>query len=74
MQFTQRLFGEALVVGFILAIMLVIAFKMQGDTLGFTADQVALSGFGVGLLFHLLAEAVGVNKWYCQNGNACNPY
>jgi hypothetical protein len=26
-----------------------------------------LSGF----IVHLLCECLGVNKWYCKNGNAC---
>ena len=27
--------------------------------------------FLTGFLIHLLCEFSGINKWYCQNGNAC---
>lgn len=29
--------------------------------------------FLIGFVGHLAAEAFGLNKWYCRNGNACNP-
>lgn len=36
-----------------------------------TLYNVGLSLFVTGALVHLLAEASGVNKWYCKNGAAC---
>ncbi|MBP01984.1 MAG: hypothetical protein CMM25_04115 [Rhodospirillaceae bacterium] len=29
------------------------------------------NAFLFGFLLHLLCELLGVNKWYCKNGNAC---
>ena len=34
--------------------------------------QVYLSYFISGFLFHIFCEYLGVNKWYCKNGNACS--
>ena len=31
-----------------------------------------LSLFLTGFIAHLLCEFVGLNKWYCKNGNACS--
>jgi len=31
-----------------------------------------LSLFLTGAILHLLCEGVGLNKWYCKNGNACS--
>jgi len=28
--------------------------------------------FLTGAILHLLCEGVGLNKWYCKNGNACS--
>jgi hypothetical protein len=30
-----------------------------------------IAGFVVGALFHLSAEYLGMNGWYCRNGAAC---
>lgn len=27
--------------------------------------------FFTGVSVHLLCEVLGINKWYCKNGNAC---
>jgi hypothetical protein len=27
--------------------------------------------FLTGVLIHLICECIGVNRWYCKNGNAC---
>ena len=28
--------------------------------------------FIIGFIIHIFCEIVGINKWYCKNGNACN--
>ena len=33
--------------------------------------QVFFSYFITGFLIHLLFEMLGLNKWYCKYGNAC---
>ena len=33
--------------------------------------QLAVILFLTGVLLHLLYEFMGMNKWYCKNGNAC---
>lgn len=33
--------------------------------------QIILSYFVTGFLFHLIAELLKINKWYCKHGNAC---
>tara|TARA_B100000902_G_C26620913_1_gene579714 strand:+ start:275 stop:511 length:237 start_codon:yes stop_codon:yes gene_type:complete len=30
-----------------------------------------ISLFLTGFTLHLLCEYIGVNRWYCKNGNAC---
>ena len=30
-----------------------------------------LSLFLTGFIIHILCEILGINKWYCVNGNAC---
>ena len=27
--------------------------------------------FSIGFILHILCEYIGINKWYCKNGNAC---
>lgn len=36
-----------------------------------TISATLLGLFLTGLVIHLGCELTGVNKWYCQNGNAC---
>ena len=31
-----------------------------------------LSLFLTGFVAHIICEYIGLNKWYCKNGNACN--
>ena len=31
-----------------------------------------ISLFFTGFLLHILCEYIGINKWYCKNGNACS--
>tara|TARA_B000000557_G_C20789575_1_gene450364 strand:+ start:242 stop:481 length:240 start_codon:yes stop_codon:yes gene_type:complete len=30
-----------------------------------------ISLFLTGFILHILCEFIGINKWYCKNGNAC---
>ena len=33
--------------------------------------SIIISEFLTGFILHYASEYFGVNKWYCQNGNAC---
>lgn len=59
---------EALVVGIILAIILVIMCKVLPHD---SDKNIAIIGLVSGVLTHLLFEFAGGNKWYCDNGYAC---
>ena len=57
---------EALVVGLVFAILVLIASFAFGSS-----ANPAILGFVSGFIGHLVFEAVGANKWYCANGAAC---
>lgn len=76
------LFLEALVVG----ILTVIIGSMVGYIIGSLFSNnlpkickewnknhvMEISLFFTGFIIHILCEVIGINKWYCKNGNACN--
>lgn len=33
---------------------------------------IALVFFATGFLVHIIAEWIGINRWYCKNGYACS--
>jgi hypothetical protein len=59
---------EALVVGIVLAVLMMIMWVIVPITGIIVAGSV---GFVVGVCAHLLFEYIGANTWYCSNGNAC---
>lgn len=71
----QDLLKEVLGVGLILVVvglalhLLTVHFYGQHDLNNM--GIYALHLFGAGVVVHLLCEYSGINKWYCQNGNAC---
>ena len=74
----NNLFKEAVVVGIatsILGTILSYVFMALNEgKLNFKFDHwntIILSEFLVGFLIHYICEYTGINKWYCDNGNAC---
>ncbi len=74
----KALLIEALVVGLMVTLIgLVISYismyvKSPEKTKDFEHWKSIFGSFFIsGLLVHLLCEYVGLNKWYCNNGNAC---
>ena len=70
MKVTQKLIIEASAVGLGL-VLLWYLFNMLSEKVS-KKDNLIISLFIVGAVFHLIAEFSGINKWYCKNGNACN--
>lgn len=70
MKVTQKLIIEAVAVGFGLVVLWYL-FNIINKRFS-NKDNIIISLFIVGALFHLIAEFSGVNKWYCRNGNACS--
>ncbi len=75
----SKLFIEALSVGLLTAIIGFIIstlFMLSSPSFSWKTysfwPQVLLSYFLTGFLIHLLCEFLGINKWYCSNGNACS--
>lgn len=66
---------EAIVVGITVIIFWLVANFIGGLLSPSFSSSVSLSSlvilFTTGVFSHLFFEAVGLNKWYCNNGNAC---
>jgi hypothetical protein len=68
------LFKEAIAVGILLLIISIPIMHIQrcilpGDTA--SPQKYYVSTVIIGVIFHLLCEFSGLNKYYCKNGNAC---
>lgn len=64
----MQLLIEAISVGAMLAPVLLAVWMVIKPT---TPQAILLMGFVIGLLFHLVCEWVGINRWYCKYGHAC---
>lgn len=64
----MNVFIEATVVGAMLAPALAWAMHQFQPQ---TTVGILVIGFILGFLFHLICEAVGINKMYCRYGAAC---
>ena len=71
----NKLLTESFLTGLMLVIM--------GTIVSFIVDKVCrgcwnekyvmeISLFFTGFIAHLSFEYIGLNKWYCKNGHACN--
>ena len=68
-----KLAKEAFLVGFILSIIgILIYFIFQKFFENCNYILIFFVFFISGILFHLICEFSGINKWYCKNGIACN--
>lgn len=72
-------FLEAIIIGFATMILgTIISVLIMYIQPEFTISKIDfwpslfLSNFLIGFILHLLSELVGLNKWYCKYGNACN--
>jgi hypothetical protein len=63
-----RLFAEAVFVGLLLAISLLLTLRVVQPT---TNVGILAVGFALGALIHLGCEVTGINKQYCKTGYAC---
>lgn len=72
---TGKILKEALMVGVVLTVVgmllhLLTKYVKHHDMNDNTV--LAVHFFVAGFVVHLLCEYLGVNKWYCDNGVACN--
>lgn len=65
--YIQTLAIEAFVVGGILAIVHHLISHIQASK----NVPPMMTMFAIGVMTHLLFEAVGANRWYCRHGAAC---
>ena len=70
MKLTQKLIIEAVAVGFGLVVLWYLLTQLSEKVSN--KKNIVVSLFIAGALFHLIAEFLGLNKWYCKNGNACS--
>jgi Mg/Co/Ni transporter MgtE len=66
----RQLVLEALVVGATLGVVLAVLASVWPSTVS-SPRACAITGFVVGVAFHLAFEAVGLNGAYCRVGHAC---
>lgn len=70
----KLLIKEALIVGILLLIISIPVMKIQqyyfpGDIA--SPQKYWVSTIIIGILTHFICEFFGINKYYCDNGNAC---
>lgn len=78
----MHILSEAFVVGIIIVVIGLLVSFLVGPMLSVDLPKICeewnqnhameISLFLTGFVAHLALEAVGVNKWYCENGNACS--
>ena len=68
----KQLYGEALAVGAGLVPVWAAVSRATTLTRMDFASKDVIDVFIAGILFHLLAEELGVNKWYLTNSHAAN--
>jgi hypothetical protein len=80
----EKLYIEAFMVGIILLIVSIPVMRLlhglyPEDYSGCenlpskSKNKYYVATFAIGALLHLMCEFSGINRWYCKNGNACNP-
>jgi len=66
----NQLYIEALSVGILTSIVgFVIQYALSLNLSSST--ELILFLLILGIIIHILCEISGINKWYCENGNAC---
>ena len=72
----KTLLIEAVAVGILVVIIGTVVTKVffnNGSSKDWNKNHVMeISLFFTGFIIHILCEVIGINKWYCKNGNACN--
>ena len=68
----SNLFQETIAVGFIVLIVITIAMAIQEKLYPEKNKyKYYITTFLAGMAIHLICEGTGINKYYCQHGNAC---
>lgn len=79
--YLYNLLGEAFVVGLITTIIgilisIPIEYLFDIQLVSFTDwkkhHAIEAAFFATGFLTHLMLQAIGLNRWYCNNGYACS--
>lgn len=68
METINTLVVEAVIVGLIFSILLVLVSMFISPN---NINNQVICGFIAGAVGHFGFEYMGINKWYCKNGNAC---
>jgi hypothetical protein len=66
---------EAVVVGIMLTILGMILHLISKQIMAHDMNNnvvLAVHFLVIGILFHILCEVFGLNKWYCKHGKACS--
>jgi len=63
--------GIGLIILGLLIYWLIMTFVRKSTPSMTDALWMALVFFLSGFFFHIICQIVGINRWYCENGNAC---